>query len=303
MDSKVLEQRAKAFDHLFDAVVVTDVEGIITDWNIGSELLYGYTKEEAIGQPVSIVHVPEDVEHVTTLIISSIEKYGKWNGEVRYLHKDGHVGWLESMCVPIYDEDSNQMIGALGINRDITARIEETKRLHERAHYDELTQLPNRYLLLDRLEHLIEKSEGNNSVFALFYIDVDNFKFINDAKGHAFGDSLLKEVALRLSGLISSPDTVARFGGDEFIVILEDTSDKDEISRVAETLISAVSKDCSIDSEVLKISCSVGIAIYPENGTTADALLLSADKGMYKAKHQERGSYQFFTSENISSPD
>ena len=136
MDLKVLELRAKAFDYLFDAVVLTDVEGIIIDWNIGSELLYGYTKEEAIGQPACIVHVPEDVDRITTLVLSSVEKFGKWNGEVRYLHKNGHIGWLESMCVPMYD-DKKQMIGALGINRDITARIEETQRLHTRAHYDD----------------------------------------------------------------------------------------------------------------------------------------------------------------------
>jgi len=158
-------------------------------------------------------------------------------------------------------------------------------------------------LLLDRLEHLIEKSERNMDVFALFYIDLDNFKVINDAKGHAFGDILLKEIAQRLSRLISSSDTVARIGGDEFIVILENTSDKDEISRVAETLIRAVSKDCSIDGEEFKISCSVGIAIYPENGTTTDTLLSSADKGMYIAKHKERGTYHFFTSKNTRSPD
>ena len=96
MNLKILEQRAKAFDHLFDAVVVTDVEGIITDWNIGAELLYGYSKEEAIGQPARIVHVPEDVDRITTEIISSVEKFGKWNSEVKFLHKDGHIGWLDN---------------------------------------------------------------------------------------------------------------------------------------------------------------------------------------------------------------
>ena len=292
MDLKVLEQRAKAFDYLFDAVVVTDLEGIITDWNIGAELLYGYTKEEAIGQPACMVHVPEDVENITTLILSSVEQFGKWNGEVRYLHKDGHVGWLESMCVPMHD-DNNQMIGALGVNRDITARIEETKRLHDRAHYDELTQLPNRYLLLDRLEYLIERSIRNKSFFTLLYIDLDKFKVINDTRGHAFGDMILKETALRLPRLIRSSDTVARIGGDEFIVILENTSDKNDISKMAEALIKEVSEPFSIDGEEFNISCSIGIATYPENGTTIDTLLFNADKGMYKAKHKKHGTYHF----------
>ncbi|WP_309496283.1 GGDEF domain-containing protein [Sulfurovum sp.] len=292
MDLKILEQRAKAFDHLFDAVVVTDAEGIITDWNIGSELLYGYTKEEAIGQPASIVHVPDDVARITTEILSAVEKSGKWNGEVKYLHKEGHIGWLESMCVPIFD-DNKQMIGALGINRDITDRVEEIKRLHDRAHYDELTQLPNRYLLLDRLSHLIERSEHNKSNFALFYIDLDKFKTINDTKGHAFGDKVLKETASRLSRSIQNADTVARIGGDEFILLLENTSDIDDISRTAETLIKEVSEPCNIDGEEVQVGCSIGIAIYPENGTSTDALLLNADTGMYKAKRKERGTYHF----------
>ena len=123
MDLNILNQRARAFDYLFDAVVVTDVQGIITDWNKGSENLYGYSKKEVIGKPVSILHVPEDVEHITSEVIASVEKHGKWSGEVRMLHKDGHIGWIESMCVPITDE-GNQMVGALGINRDITKRKE-----------------------------------------------------------------------------------------------------------------------------------------------------------------------------------
>ncbi len=292
MNLTILKQRAKAFDYLFDAVVVTDLQGIITDWNIGAESLYGYMKEEAIGQSVSILHVLEDIDHITADVISSVEKCGRWNGEVRMLHKEGHIGWIESMCVPILD-DNNQMIGALGINRDITDRIEETQRLHYLAHYDELTQLPNRYLLLDRLKHLIEQSERSKSTFTLFFIDLDKFKTINDTKGHAFGDMVLKGTALRLSKLIRNSDTIARIGGDEFVLLLENTSDKDDITKMAGILITELNKPCSIDGETFKISCSIGIATYPENGTTTDALLLYADTSMYKAKHKERGTYHF----------
>lgn len=292
MNQKILEQRAQAFNHLFDAVVVTNMEGIIIDWNIGAEKLYGYTKKEVIGQPVSIIHVPEDVEHIVSLVISSVKKFGKWNGEVRMLHKEGHIGWIESMCVPMLD-DNNKMIGALGINRDITARKEESERLHNRAHYDELTQLPNRYLLLDRLKRLIEHSQLNKSTFALFFIDLDEFKTINDTKGHTFGDKVLKEVASRLSYSIRNSDTIARIGGDEFILLFENTSDPDEISKMAEILIKVISEDLNIDDDEVQISCSIGIATYPESGTTTDTLLLNADVHMYKAKDNKRGTYQF----------
>jgi len=292
MDINILKQRAKAFDYLFDAVVVTDMQGVMIDWNKGSEALYGYTKEEAVGQSVSILHVPEDTEHITAEVISAVEESGKWTGEVRMLHKDGHIGWVESMCVPIFDDD-NMMIGALGINRDITDRVTEAERLNRLAHYDQLTEIPNRYLLLERIDHLIVQCERNASSFALLYIDLDKFKVINDTKGHAFGDILLKEAVSRLSGCVRHSDTIARIGGDEFVVLLENIASKDAIAAMAETLIKALKKEFVIEGEAFLISCSIGISIYHENGRTTDALLSYADNAMYKAKHQGEGRYMF----------
>lgn len=285
MNSKTLKQRAKAFDHLFDAVVVTDLQGIITDWNKGSETLYGYSKDEAIGQPVNILHVPEDTDQITSEVISAVEKFGKWTGEVRMLHKNSHIGWIESMCVPIYDSN-NQVVGALGVNRDITDRINETKRLEHLAHYDYLTKIPNRYLLIDRVEHLIAQSERNKSSFALLFIDLDEFKIFNDTKGHAFGDKVLIETSLRLKQSIRNSDTVARIGGDEFVVLLENITNKSYVSTMVETITNALNSTFFIDDEKFEVSCSVGVSIYPDEGTAADTLLAAADKAMYKAKHK-----------------
>lgn len=289
MNSDLLKQRAKAFDYLFDAVVVTDLQGIITDWNKGSETLYGYSKEEAIGQVVNILHVPEDTDRITTEVIETVEKLGKWSGEIRMLHKDGHIGWIESMCVPIYDEN-DQMVGALGVNRDITDRIRETERLEHLAHYDHLTNIPNRYLLLDRVRHLIAQSERNKSTFALLYIDLDKFKAINDTKGHAFGDQVLIETATRLKQSIRRSDTVARIGGDEFVLLLENMSNKNKVSAMAEILIQTLSEAIVINNEEFQVSCSIGIAMYPDDGLTTDTLLAVADKAMYKAKKVIRTS-------------
>ena len=280
-------QRAKAFDYLFDAVVVTDLQGNITDWNKGSEALYGYSKEEVIGKSVSILHVPEDIDHITEEVISAVERFGKWTGEVRILHKDGHIGWIESMCVPIYGSD-DQVVGALGINRDITDRIKETERLEHLAHYDGLTKIPNRYLVLDRVEHLIAKSVRNASSFALLFIDLDNFKTINDTKGHVFGDQVLIETALRLKQSIRNSDTAARIGGDEFLVLLEDTSNKDDVSAKVEALTEALGEKFIIVGETFEVSYSLGVAIYPDDGITTDALLMLADKAMYDSKHRKR---------------
>ena len=283
MNIDIVKHRGQAFDYLFDAVVVTNLQGIIVDWNKGSETLYGYSKEQAIGQAVNILHVPEDSIKITAEVISTVERRGKWSGEIRMLRKDGSIGWIESMCVPIHDEDG-QTIGALGINRDITKRKNETERLQYLAHYDQLTNVPNRYLLLDRLTHLITQSTRNAQRFALFFIDVDKFKRINDTKGHIFGDQVLVEIALRLRNSIRSSDTVARFGGDEFVILFENITDKKDASTMTKTLVQALNTELIINGDKINITCSIGVAIFPDQGTTSDTLLTAADKVMYQTK-------------------
>lgn len=283
MDSNRLLQRANAFNYLFDAVVVTDVEGIIIDWNSGSESLYGYSEDEVIGKSVSILHVPEDVDHVTSDVLSTIAQYGKWTGEVRMLHKDGSIGWIESMCVPVHDEQNN-VIGALGINRDITDRKIETERLRHLAQYDHLTQIPNRYLLFDRISHLINQYERSKNAFTVLYFDLDLFKQINDNHGHSFGDLVLKEIAQRISKNIRKSDTVARIGGDEFVLLLENTHKESDINSLIKNLSQILYADMKIMEHVFNIGCSIGHATFPENGKNSDELLAFADKAMYKSK-------------------
>lgn len=287
MNLDILEQRAKAFDYLFDAVVVTDLHGIITDWNKGSEELYGYSKEEAMGRCVNILHVPEDSERITFEVLSAVEKFGKWSGEIRMLHKNGDIGWIESMCVPIFDSNE-QMIGALGINRDITDRIRETERLEQLAHYDYLTKVPNRFLLLERLEHLISQSKRNKNHFALLFVDLDDFKDINDTKGHVFGDQVLIETALRLKQTLRDSDTVARIGGDEFVLVLENVANKHDVSSMIQTISQTLNEEFMVNNDKVEINCSIGVAFYPDDGTTSDSLFTTADINMYKAKGKGR---------------
>lgn len=283
LKSNQLLLRAKAFDHLFDAVVVTDAQGVITDWNSGSEALYGYSEKEAIGQLVSILHVPEDTDHITSEVLAAVASEGKWTGEVRMLRKDGSIGWIESMCIPILN-DEQEMIGALGINRDISQRMYETEQLRFQARFDQLTQIPNRYSLIDRIDHLIDQYDRNKNAFSLLFFDLDNFKNINDTYGHSFGDLVLKEVATRIASNIRKSDMIARIGGDEFILLLENTHKKLDIETTIKHLSQELKKDITINGNTINVQCSIGYSTFPTNGITCDELLSHADKGMYQDK-------------------
>ncbi|WP_153916612.1 sensor domain-containing diguanylate cyclase [Shewanella sp. TC10] len=292
MDVDLSALRAQAFNYLFDAVVVTDAAGIVIDWNCGSQALYGYSKEDIIGQPVSLLHVPEDSASITDLVISSVEQHGKWTGEIRFLHKDGSIGWVESMCVPLFD-DNQEFIGALGINRDITKRVEDAQRMLNLACYDQLTQIPNRYLLMDRVKQAIERCKRMNTKFSLFYMDLDEFKKINDTYGHCHGDAVLIEAVARLRKAIRDSDTLARMGGDEFVLLLEDITDNNDISHMADILIGALDKPFTVAEQNVLLNCSIGIATFPESGDDFDTLIKAADLAMYKSKRQGGATYRF----------
>ncbi len=290
MDHRTLEQRARAFEHVFDAVVVTDLEGNIADWNVGAERLYGWSREEAVGQPVSILHVKDEPDR-TAEVLGAVEKDGKWAGEIKMLHRDGTVGWIESVVVPLLD-DGGQPCGALGINRDITRRVQNEEELVRLATTDPLTGLPNRGLLLDRLEGTLRRAERQLHCFALLFIDLDDFKEINDRGGHLVGDRVLNEVAQDLATALRDCDTVARIGGDEFAVLIEDCSGINDARDVATKVLKSVKRSIEIDGAPCRLTASVGIAVYPSDGHDVSALLGHADEAMYRAKTRGGNWYE-----------
>jgi diguanylate cyclase (GGDEF)-like protein len=177
---------------------------------------------------------------------------------------------------------------------DVTARKEAENAVHQLAYYDILTGLPNRTLLLDRLDRALAQAERDDRHVALFFLDLDKFKDINDCFGHAFGDLLLKAVGQRLNSVIRKNDTMARFGGDEFIILLPAVTQVGEIKLVAEKVVAAMSQPFFLEGERVKISTSVGIAMSPLDGKDAGTLLKRADTAMYIAKDQGRDGYCFF---------
>ncbi|MEJ6077542.1 EAL domain-containing protein [Vibrio sp. 1-Bac 57] len=189
----------------------------------------------------------------------------------------------------------------LGIVRDITEQHKSSEIIRQHAYFDTLTLLPNRFLALDRLSQMLNEAERNEECAAVFFIDLDDFKKVNDSLGHEIGDKLLIAAANRLNQSIRKEDTVGRLGGDEFIILIRDINSDSDASVIADTLLNIFREPLSIDGRELILTLSIGIAMYPQNGTNTSELLRNSDIAMYQAKALGRNAYSFFTKEmNVS---
>ncbi len=214
---------------------------------------------------------------------------------------DGSTRWVATSKVPLKN-DEGKIVGILGAYQDITTKKEneETLKLHRdelqyQATHDLLTGLPNRMLFLDRLNQSLHKANRNQTKVAVLFIDMDRFKEINDSLGHVFGDEAIKEVARRIDSQIRKSDTVARFGGDEFVMIIDDIQDSMVIIHIVEKLMRAMTVPIVINDHTIYVSVSVGISMYPQDTQSANDLLKNADAAMYKAKDSGRNTYKFYT--------
>ncbi len=229
--------------------------------------------------------------------IENIYRTGNFESRLKESH-DNEIGELVSgfnkMLQTVQERENELTIRSKQLQRLVDVR---TEQLYQKAHFDSLTGLPNRYLLVDRLHQAIAKSSRSNNKLALLFLDLDRFKIINDNLGHQNGDQLLKEVAKRLLKLSRQSDTVARLGGDEFVFLLENLSSLKSAARTAKRIIESFKVPFRIQDHILHVSTSIGISIYPEDGDDEKALLKNADISMYHAKQQGSGKYSFYTNE------
>ncbi len=202
----------------------------------------------------------------------------------------GRHNWVLTTKLPMHDSSGN-VIGLVGITREINEIREVEMALQHLATHDPLTDLPNRFLMTDRVNQLLARSRGSGDGFALLFMDVDLFKGINDAHGHEFGDMVLLAVGHRIVKSVRAGDTVARVGGDEFVVVLDSVSQIREASIVAQHVIDAMARPFTVEHHRIKITGSVGISFFPDNGGNVDALLKSADYAMYLAKREGGNQY------------
>jgi diguanylate cyclase (GGDEF)-like protein/PAS domain S-box-containing protein len=261
---------------------------------------------------------PEDRQHVRRAYDKFLAEGGDWQVEYRLLRDDGEVRWIRELgkAYLINHGIPEQTIGVL---QDITEQkktereiIQAKETLEQQvvertredflANHDALTGLPSLRLCKDRLNHSLAEARRNRQTSAVMFLDLDGFKAINDQYGHEFGDQLLKVTAQRIRAEIRETDKVARIGGDEFVIILSSLPENEIAERIAASLIEQLAKPVFIEDTSVAISASIGISIYPQNGTTAEELIRSADKAMYRIKHQGKNDFGFVTLENSKSP-
>jgi len=285
-----------ALEYIEDAVISFDGEGTIESLNPAAEKLFGHKPHELIGQAIGRIIPEMDAESSGALYDTNPPEPGKGfrASETVGCHKDGP-------CFPVELSISQLHLGErrtyIAIVHDITERKRYLEQLEYQANHDALTNLPNFNLLTDRIRQALLLSLRHSTEVAVFFIDLDNFKFINDSLGHDIGDLLLKKVAERLAGCVRTSDTVARQGGDEFAVIISEPAVADHAINIAGKILKAVAEPLRIDEHELFITCSIGISISPRDGGDVQTLLKHADVAMYRAKEQGRNSFQFFAFE------
>ncbi len=210
--------------------------------------------------------------------------------------KDGTIYYEEKTISPLRD-DNGKIYNFVSVGKDITERMQTQERLHFLAHHDLLTELPNRAMLIERLNHAINRTQSTNEPLAVIFLDLDRFKIINDTLGHNAGDQLLQKVADRLRPCVRKRDTVARIGGDEFVILLENIKDIASITSVASNLLDTLAQPFLLEGRELFVTSSIGIGVYPQDGEDSNTLLKNADTAMYRAKEHGRNNYQFYSAD------
>lgn len=290
-----LHLTSTVFEHTSEAIIITDSNALIIDCNQAFSDITGYSLDEIKGKNPNFSSSGYHNKDFFKSMWNSIKQSGRWSGEVWDMRKNGEVypKWLSINEVLNIEGKVSHYIGVFN---DISKHKETEQKLEQLAFKDTLTNLPNRQLFYDRLEFEIKRTKRKkNAKLALLFIDLDQFKKVNDTLGHHIGDELLKVVAQRLLKCVREKDTVARLGGDEFTVILDDITSSKVCTDIAKKIITEISTPIELQENEYFLGASIGISLYPEDSTEKEILIRNADAAMYHAKENGRGHYQFFS--------
>ncbi|MDF2546026.1 MAG: hypothetical protein K0R93_924 [Anaerosolibacter sp.] len=293
-NSERLRMAQKVFENTIEGIVVTDTEGMIQLVNPAFTAITGYTSEEAIGRNPRLLKSERHNQLFYKDMWDALINTGTWQGEIWNRRKNGET-YPEWLTISAIKNDHGETTHYISVFNDITENIRKEEHIKHLAYFDALTGLPNRFLFGDRLNLAITHAQHHKHMLAVMVLDVDRFKRINDTLGHAVGDMVIQTVADRLSRCIGEGDTLSRLGGDEFMFILEEIEDVQNVTKIIHRLFEALACPLSIHGHELHITGSIGVSMYPGDGQDLDTLVKNADTAMYRAKELGRNNYQLYT--------
>jgi len=290
---KLLQLSSRVFSDTHEGIMITDANSVIIDVNPSFTQITGYSRDETIGQYPNILSSGKQSAEFYTEMWQQIKELGHWQGEIWNRKKCGEV-YAELLTISSLQDAKGNTCNYVGVFSDITNNKRQQDNIKKMAHYDVLTNLPNRALLIDRFNQALAHTKRSDTLLAVCFLDLDDFKPVNDTYGHDMGDKLLIEVAHRLKSAVRNEDTISRLGGDEFSLLLGDLKSTDQCLDALERIIKAVSATYIIDNQTITISASVGVSLCPLDDTELDVLLRYADQAMYQAKQEGKNHYRFF---------
>ena len=287
---------SSAVEQTAEMVMITDVLGVIEYVNPAFEAITGYSREEIIGKKPAILQSGKMDPQVYHNLWETVLHGDSFSEVFINKRKDGSIFYEEKTITPVVGADK-KISHFVATGKDISERMRTQERLHYMAHHDALTNLPNRTLFLDRLRQAMARARWHNRLIAVMFIDIDHFKSINDTYGYEVGDQMLIQLTKRFSSSTRAGDTIARFGGDEFAILLDDIASEKDVSLLAKKLLDTLAPVFTIAEQQILVTASIGVSIFPNDGEDEETLLRNADVAMYRAKDLGRNNYQFFSNE------
>ncbi len=295
-----LQLAASVFTHAREGILITDANNEIIEVNDTFTLITGYESEEVMGKNPRFLHSGKQTPEFYAKMWKTLGEQNYWSGEIWNRRKNGDA-YVEMLTISVILDDAGKVNNYVALFSDITMMKEHQSQLEHVAHYDVLTNLPNRVLLADRLSQALLRSQRNNLSVAVAFLDIDGFKEINDTYGHNIGDDLLVTLSGRMEQALRKGDTLARLGGDEFLAILIDLKNPEDCTPVLERVLLAASKPVTLDGLVMSASVSIGLSISgPDENIDGDQLIRQADQAMYQAKQHGKNRYHRFDLEKDS---
>ncbi len=289
-------QASTVFENSSEAIMVTDAEQRALAVNRAFSEISGYQESEILGRRPKLLssghHAPSFFKNMWL----TIERTGSWGGEIWNRRKNGEV-YPARLTITSVTDDQGQLTNYIGTFQDISDAKRSEEELYRLAHSDSLTGLPNRTLFRVRMEQSLQRAKREHRMLALLFIDLDLFKNVNDSLGHSVGDDLLVDVAKAIQAEVREADTLARLGGDEFVILMDAIDNPSTVAHLAQRLCNKIANPFQVAERELRVTASIGVSLFPTDGTNMDSLLSNADMAMYRAKDQGRNTYRFFEAE------